>query len=199
VLAARRRPRLAQLYAAVEQAIGHDFRHQGPIRQILDLAAAPGGPTTSARRATAATVTRARSRRICRRATRTRFCMASMVPRRAWIAALVRSVELVLLTLTARGRLGLGVIAGQIGEVGGTEVGVSYPVEVVLRLAQVHGQGFNTWPPSLSRARQSSGRLRMSSGRRPVNPDCAISLNLFRVLLPSFIAFCGLDGTRSVG
>jgi hypothetical protein len=29
----------------VEQAIGHDFRHQGPIRQILDLAAAPGGPT----------------------------------------------------------------------------------------------------------------------------------------------------------
>jgi hypothetical protein len=168
-LAARRRPRLAQLYAAVEQAIGHDFRHQGPICQILDLAAAPGGPTTSARRATAATVTRARSR----------YCMASMVPRRAWIAALVRSVELVLLTLTARGRLGLGVIAGQIGEVGGTEVGVSYPVEVVLRLAQVHGQGFNTWPPSLSRARQSSGRLRMSSGRRPVNPDCAISLNLF--------------------
>jgi hypothetical protein len=29
----------------VEQATGHDFRHQGPIRQILDLAAAPGGPT----------------------------------------------------------------------------------------------------------------------------------------------------------
>jgi 3'-phosphoadenosine 5'-phosphosulfate sulfotransferase (PAPS reductase)/FAD synthetase len=44
ILAARRRPRLAQLYAETEAAIGHDFKEAMSMRRVLSLARQPGGP-----------------------------------------------------------------------------------------------------------------------------------------------------------
>lgn len=44
VLAARRRPRLAALYAEVEHAINHLFKLAMPMSRVLELAAEPGGP-----------------------------------------------------------------------------------------------------------------------------------------------------------
>lgn len=44
ILATRRRPRLAALYARVEQVTGYRFRDALPMSQIITLAAQPGGP-----------------------------------------------------------------------------------------------------------------------------------------------------------
>jgi hypothetical protein len=44
ILAVRRRPRLAALYAEVEHAIGHAFKLALPMSRILELAEEPGGP-----------------------------------------------------------------------------------------------------------------------------------------------------------
>jgi hypothetical protein len=42
ILAARRRPRLASLYAEVEAAIGHQFRPDMPMSKIIEWADSPG-------------------------------------------------------------------------------------------------------------------------------------------------------------
>jgi hypothetical protein len=44
ILAARRRPRLATLFAEVERRIGHSFTLAISMRQVLELAQGPGGP-----------------------------------------------------------------------------------------------------------------------------------------------------------
>lgn len=44
ILAARRRPRLAALYAEVERSIGHAFKLTMPMSRILELAEEPVGP-----------------------------------------------------------------------------------------------------------------------------------------------------------
>lgn len=44
ILATRRRPRLAALYAEVEHAIGHAFKLTMPMSRIIELAEEPGGP-----------------------------------------------------------------------------------------------------------------------------------------------------------